>query len=40
MLAGEPLSAFSEWLKILTAFDVLFPERRGYHLFERVIGED
>ncbi len=38
-LAGEPLSAFSEWLKILIAFDVLFLSA-GYLLFEHVIGED
>jgi len=38
-LAGEPISAFAEWLKILVAFDVLFLSA-GYLLFEHVIGED
>ena len=38
-LAGEPIAAFSEWLKILIAFDVLFLSA-GYLLFEHVIGED
>jgi len=38
-LAGEPLAAFSEWLKILIAFDVLFLSA-GFLLFEHVIGED
>ena len=38
-LAGAPLIAFAQWLKILTAFDVLFLGA-GYLLFEHVIGED
>jgi heme exporter protein B len=38
-LAGAPLIAFAQWLKILAAFDVLFLAA-GYLLFEHVIGED
>ena len=38
-LAGEPLAAMAAWLKILTAFDVLFVVS-GWLLFEFVVGED
>jgi heme exporter protein B len=38
-IAGEPFAAFAQWLRILTAFDVLFLSA-GYLLFEHVIGED
>lgn len=38
-LAGDPLSALADWLKILAAFDVLFVAA-GYLLFEYVVGED
>ena len=38
-LAGAPFGAFSQWLKILIAFDVIFLAT-GYLLFEHVIGED
>ena len=38
-LAGAPFGAFSQWLKILIAFDVIFLAT-GYLLFEHVVGED
>jgi heme exporter protein B len=38
-LAGAPFGAFSQWLKILIAFDVIFLAM-GYLLFEHVVGED
>lgn len=38
-LAGAPLSAFAQWLKILVAFDVIFLAT-GYLLFDHVIAED
>ncbi len=38
-LAGMPLSSAAQWLKILTAFDMLFLGA-GYLLFEFVMGED
>ena len=39
VLAGAPLSAAAQWLKLLTAFDVLFLSA-GYLLFEFVMDED
>jgi len=39
LLGGEPLSAVTTWLKLLSAFDVLFVTA-GYLLFEHVILED
>lgn len=39
LLAGQPLSAVTTWLKLLAAFDVLFVTA-GYLLFEHVILED
>jgi heme exporter protein B len=38
-LAGAPFGAFSQWLRILIAFDVIFLAT-GYLLFEHVVGED
>ena len=38
-LAGLPFEAFAQWLKILSACDVLFLAA-GYLLFEHVIAED
>ena len=38
-LAGAPVSAFAQWLKILIAFDVIFLGT-GYLLFDHVIAED
>ncbi len=38
-LAGAPVSAFAQWLKILIAFDVIFLAT-GYLLFDHVIAED
>ncbi len=38
-LAGAPLAAMGDWLKIMIAFDVLFVTA-GYLLFEHVLGED
>ncbi|HVN89095.1 MAG TPA: heme exporter protein CcmB [Candidatus Binataceae bacterium] len=38
-LTGSPLSSAAQWLKILTAFDMLFLGA-GYLLFEFVMGED
>jgi hypothetical protein len=37
-LAGLPLAAFAQWLKILGACDILFLAG-GYLLFEQVISE-
>jgi len=39
VLAGQPLSAVTTWLKLLCVFDVLFVTA-GYLLFEHVIIED
>jgi heme exporter protein B len=39
VLSGAPLSAAGQWLKVLTAFDVLFVAA-GYVLFEFVVKED
>ena len=38
-LAGAPVGALAQWLKILVAFDVIFLAT-GYLLFDHVIGED
>jgi heme exporter protein B len=38
-IAGVPFGAFSQWLRILIAFDVIFLAT-GYLLFEHVVGED
>ena len=38
-LAGAPLAAMGDWLKIMIAFDVLFVTA-GYLLFEHVVGGD
>jgi heme exporter protein B len=38
-LAGAPLGAVGDWLKIMIAFDLLFVTA-GYLLFENVVGED
>jgi len=38
-LAGSPLGAAAQWLKLLVAFDVLFLSA-GYLLFEYAIGDD
>ena len=38
-LAGASFGAIAQWLKILTAFDVIFLSG-GYLLFEHVIGEE
>src|ERR1700683_3820254 len=38
-LAGAPLDSMGDWLKIMSAFDMLFVTA-GYLLFEQVVGED
>jgi heme exporter protein B len=38
-LTGAPFDAFTQWIKILVAFDVIFLTT-GYLLFEHAIGED